>query len=106
MVAGLSQNLQVLPPVAKLSVISYNRGIQNLYSKLAVKTGKNGGIYMTFGYARVSTKTQARDGNSLEAQQAALTAGRGKNLHGHVHWHKDRAPGMGQAAGAAAAGDV
>ena len=29
---------------------------------------------MIFGYARVSTKTQARDGNSLEAQQAALTA--------------------------------
>jgi DNA invertase Pin-like site-specific DNA recombinase len=29
---------------------------------------------MTFGYARVSTKTQARDGNSLDAQQAALTA--------------------------------
>ena len=25
---------------------------------------------MTFGYARVSTKTQARDGNSLDAQQA------------------------------------
>ena len=29
---------------------------------------------MIFGYARVSTKTQARDGNSLDAQQAALTA--------------------------------
>ena len=28
---------------------------------------------MIFGYTRVSTKTQARDGNSLDAQQAALT---------------------------------
>lgn len=27
---------------------------------------------MIYGYARVSTKTQARDGNSLEAQEAAL----------------------------------
>lgn len=34
---------------------------------------------MTFGYARVSTKTQARDGNSLDAQQAALTAASRKN---------------------------
>ncbi|MCR5586097.1 MAG: recombinase family protein [Lachnospiraceae bacterium] len=29
---------------------------------------------MIFGYARVSTKGQAKDGNSLEAQQAALKA--------------------------------
>lgn len=29
---------------------------------------------MTYGYARVSTKTQARDGNSLESQKAALKA--------------------------------
>ncbi len=59
---------------------------------------------MIFGYARVSTKTQARDGNSLDAQQAALTAaGRGKNIHGHVHRHQDGSTGMGQAAGAAAA---
>ena len=29
---------------------------------------------MIYGYARVSTKTQASDGNSLEAQEAALIA--------------------------------
>lgn len=29
---------------------------------------------MIYGYARVSTKTQARDGNSLESQEAALRA--------------------------------
>ena len=29
---------------------------------------------MTYGYARVSTKGQARDGNSLESQKAALKA--------------------------------
>ena len=34
---------------------------------------------MVYGYARVSTKGQARDGNSLEAQQEALrAAGAGK----------------------------
>ena len=35
---------------------------------------------MIFGYARVSTKTQARDGNSLDAQQAALTQETGEKL--------------------------
>ena len=29
---------------------------------------------MIYGYARVSTKGQARDGNSLEAQEDALRA--------------------------------
>ena len=29
---------------------------------------------MIYGYARVSTKTQAKDGNSLEAQENALRA--------------------------------
>ena len=29
---------------------------------------------MIYGYARVSTATQSRDGNSLEEQVAALTA--------------------------------
>ncbi|MDE6363331.1 MAG: recombinase family protein [Lachnospiraceae bacterium] len=29
---------------------------------------------MVYGYARVSTKTQAKDGNSLEAQENALRA--------------------------------
>ena len=36
---------------------------------------------MTFGYARVSTKTQARDGNSLDAQQAALTAAGAEKIY-------------------------
>ena len=36
---------------------------------------------MIFGYARVSTKTQARDGNSLEAQQAALTAAGAEKIY-------------------------
>lgn len=31
-------------------------------------------IYMIYGYARVSTKGQAKDGNSLEAQEASLTS--------------------------------
>lgn len=29
---------------------------------------------MIYGYSRVSTKSQAKDGNSLEAQEAALKA--------------------------------
>ena len=29
---------------------------------------------MVYGYARVSTKTQAKDGNSLEVQENALKA--------------------------------
>jgi Site-specific recombinases, DNA invertase Pin homologs len=33
---------------------------------------KTGGKTMVYGYARVSTKTQARDGNSLEAQEKTL----------------------------------
>ena len=37
-----------------------------------VKFGKNG-EKMNYGYARVSTQCQARDGNSLEAQKTALT---------------------------------
>ena len=36
---------------------------------------------MTFGYARVSTKTQARDGNSLDAQQAALSVRRAGKIN-------------------------
>lgn len=79
--AGLSQNLQVLPPVAKLSVISYNRGIKTYIQNSRCQNRENGGIYMTFGYARVSTKTQARDGNSLDAQQAALTAAGAEKIY-------------------------
>ena len=36
---------------------------------------------MIFGYARVSTKTQARDGNSLDAQQAALTTAGAEKIY-------------------------
>ena len=36
---------------------------------------------MIFCYARVSTKTQARDGNSLDAQQAALTAAGAEKIY-------------------------
>lgn len=75
------QNLQVSPPVAKLSVISYNRGIKTYIQNSRCQNRENGGIYMTFGYARVSTKTQARDGNSLEAQQAALTAAGAEKIY-------------------------
>ena len=76
-----SQNLQVLPPVAKLSVISYNVGIKTYIQNSRCQNRENGGIYMIFGYARVSTKTQARDGNSLDAQQAALTAAGAEKIY-------------------------
>lgn len=33
----------------------------------------NGGFIMIFGYCRVSTRGQAKDGNSLEAQRIAVT---------------------------------
>ncbi len=39
---------------------------------------------MKFGYARVSTKTQARDGSSLEAQKAALTAAGAEKIYADV----------------------
>ena len=36
---------------------------------------------MNYGYARVSTQCQARDGNSLEAQKTALTAAGAKEIY-------------------------
>ncbi len=42
-----------------------------MLSKLVVKT--KGGELMRYGYARVSTKGQEKNGNSLEAQYHALT---------------------------------
>lgn len=75
------QNLQVSPPVAKLSVINYNRGIKTYIQNSRCQNRENGGIGMIFGYARVSTKTQARDGNSLDAQQAALTAAGAEKIY-------------------------
>lgn len=75
------QNLQVSPPVAKLSVINYNRGIKTYIQNSRCQNRENGGIGMIFGYTRVSTKTQARDGNSLDAQQAALTAAGAEKIY-------------------------
>lgn len=75
------QNLQVSPSVAKLSVISYNRSIKTYIQNSRCQNRENGGIGMIFGYARVSTKTQARDGNSLDAQQAALTAAGAEKIY-------------------------
>lgn len=71
----------VLPPVAKPSVISYNRGVKTYIQNSRCQNRENGGIHMIFGYARVSTKTQARDGNSLDAQQAALTAAGAEKIY-------------------------
>lgn len=39
-----------------------------------VSTIKEGDFYLIYGYARVSTATQSRDGNSLEDQVSALQA--------------------------------
>ena len=36
---------------------------------------------MIYGYSRVSTKSQAKDGNSLEAQEAALKAARAQKIY-------------------------
>ena len=36
---------------------------------------------MKFGYIRVSTRKQARDGNSLEAQREALTAAGAEKIY-------------------------
>ena len=46
-----------------------------------VKTEENEVQYMKFGYIRVSTRKQARDGNSLEAQREALTAAGAEKIY-------------------------
>lgn len=46
-----------------------------------VKTAENEVQYMKFGYIRVSTRKQARDGNSLEAQREALTAAGAEKIY-------------------------
>ena len=60
---------------------------------------------MIFGYARVSTKTQARDGNSLEAQREALiTAGAEKSTRTRSpapRWTDRNGTGCGRSCGAA-----
>ena len=45
-----------------------------MVKRYGVKTEENEVQHMKFGYIRVSTRKQARDGNSLEAQREALTA--------------------------------
>ena len=56
-------------------------GLKTYIQNLRCQNRENGGIYMIFGYARVSTKTQTRDGNSLDAQQAALTAAGAEKIY-------------------------
>ena len=46
-----------------------------------VKTEENEVQHMKFGYIRVSTRKQARDGNSLEAQREALTAAGAEKIY-------------------------
>ena len=46
-----------------------------------VKTEENEVQHMKFGYIRVSTRKQARDGNSLEAQRDALTAAGAEKIY-------------------------
>lgn len=46
-----------------------------------VKTAENEVQHMKFGYIRVSTRKQARDGNSLEAQREALTAAGAEKIY-------------------------
>lgn len=53
---------------------SYNTCIKTCIQNLLCQNRENGGCSMIFGYARISLKTHVRDGNSLEAQQAAMTA--------------------------------
>lgn len=65
---------------------------QNLGSKLKplccyIKGYKDGQIKMKYGYCRVSTFTQAHDGNSLQAQQSLLKE------HGAEIIHVDRYTG-------------
>lgn len=56
--------------VAKLLFKNYNSGVKTYVQN---QKYQNGSIdRMIFGYTRVSTRGQARDGNSLEAQQALL----------------------------------
>lgn len=52
-----------------------------MVKRYGVKTEENEVQYMKFGYIRVSTRKQARDGNSLDAQQAALTAAGAEKIY-------------------------
>ena len=48
---------------------TYNQAIESCHNLVSLMKGEN---IMIYGYARVSTKGQAKDGNSLEAQEKAL----------------------------------
>ena len=62
---------------------------------------------MIFGYARVSTKTEARDGNSLEAQREGAHYRRRGKIYTDTFTGKTVGPtGMGQAAAQLRRGDV
>ena len=52
-----------------------------MVKRYGVKTGENEVQHMKFGYIRVSTRKQARDGNSLEAQREALTAAGAEKIY-------------------------
>lgn len=52
-----------------------------MVKRYGVKTEENEVQYMKFGYIRVSTRKQARDGNSLEAQREALTAAGAEKIY-------------------------
>lgn len=44
-----------------------------------------GGVFMIYGYARVSTNGQMRDGNSLEAQSEALRANGAETIYSEAY---------------------
>ena len=52
-----------------------------MVKRYSVKTEENEVQHMKFGYIRVSTRKQARDGNSLEAQREALTAAGAEKIY-------------------------
>lgn len=52
-----------------------------MVKRYGVKTAENEVQHMKFGYIRVSTRKQARDGNSLEAQREALTAAGAEKIY-------------------------
>ena len=72
-----------------------------MVKRYGVKTEENEVQHMKFGYIRVSTRKQARDGNSLEAQREALTAAGAEKIYTDAftgtrmerpEWDKLRAP--------------